>query len=251
MSKRRRPVIDLRACLLSILKIHAANPIFAACLQEHHLTQAKIAELDAEAEAFRLTSSMVAVAALAAPSVLAAIPVVLLFLAVSAFFAVGAAIVGTHGLPSHQLVSASPPLSVVASYAGASSRARTAICVNTRRCTSSARRMMLATGVCACSIRRAPLALALLPLAAARTTSSYSGTSRRPSDSLFELSSAPPPSPSTSLNDANFFFPPRPARWLLLGIAGARRSASGQAGAFYRKGFTQHEVMRYEIWGHL
>ena len=45
---------SLRACLLSILKIHASNPIFAACLQEHHLTRAKIAELDAEAEAFRL-----------------------------------------------------------------------------------------------------------------------------------------------------------------------------------------------------
>jgi hypothetical protein len=45
---------SLRACLLSILKIHASNPIFAACLQEHHLTKAKIAGLDAEAEAFRL-----------------------------------------------------------------------------------------------------------------------------------------------------------------------------------------------------
>ena len=42
------------ACLLSILRIHQKSPIFAAYLQEHHLTRAKIAVLDAVNAAFRL-----------------------------------------------------------------------------------------------------------------------------------------------------------------------------------------------------
>ena len=44
----------LHTCLLSILRIHQKSPIFAACLQEHHLARAKIAELDAVNAAFRL-----------------------------------------------------------------------------------------------------------------------------------------------------------------------------------------------------
>ena len=44
----------LRNCLSSIIRIHQKSPIFAACIQEHHLTRAKIDELDAVNEAFRL-----------------------------------------------------------------------------------------------------------------------------------------------------------------------------------------------------